>query len=60
MSFVMRTIIAAILPLWALAMIVMGAEEGSIWWILVGIVVGGVGLLTLSGSPLADLFMKDR
>jgi hypothetical protein len=56
----MRTIIAVILPLWAVAMIVMGVEGGSIWWILVGLVVGGVSLLMLAGGPLADLFMKDR
>jgi hypothetical protein len=56
----MKIIIAVILPLWALAMIVMGVEEGSVWWILVGLVVGGVGLLMLPGSPLADLIMKDR
>jgi hypothetical protein len=60
MSFLMRIIIAAILPLWALAMVVMGVEQGSIWWIVVGLVVGGIGLLMLAGSPLADLIMKDR
>jgi hypothetical protein len=35
-------------------------EQGSIWWIVVGLVVGGIGLLMLAGSPLADLIMKDR
>jgi hypothetical protein len=60
MSILMRIIIAAILPLWALAMIVIGAEHGSVWWILVGLVVGGIGVLMLAGSPLADLILKDR
>lgn len=56
----MRLGIAAILPLWALIMIVLGLEYRSLWWIGTGVVVGAVGLLFLAGSPLADLIMKDR
>lgn len=59
-GFPMKTVIAIILPLWALAMIVVGAERGAVWWILVGIVIGAIGLMMLPGSPLADLIMKDR
>lgn len=60
MSVLMRLGIAAILPLWALIMIVLGLEYRSVWWIGAGVVVGAVGLLFLAGSPLADLIMKDR
>ncbi|MFZ1890258.1 MAG: hypothetical protein WAU33_19710 [Candidatus Binataceae bacterium] len=60
MSVLMRLGIAAILPLWALIMIVLGLEYRSIWWIGTGVIVGAVGLLFLAGSPLADLIMKDR
>jgi hypothetical protein len=59
-SVLMRLGIAAILPLWALIMIVLGLEYRSVWWIGTGVVVGAVGLLFLAGSPLADLIMKDR
>ncbi|HVA81079.1 MAG TPA: hypothetical protein VNF29_09145 [Candidatus Binataceae bacterium] len=60
MSVLMRLAICAILPLWALAMIVLGLEYRSIWWIGTGLVVGAIGVLMLAGSPLADLIMKDR
>ena len=60
MSVLMRLGIAAILPLWALIMLVLGLEYRSIWWIGTGIAVGAVGILFLAGSPLADLIMKDR
>ena len=60
MSVLMRLGIAAILPLWALAMIVLGLEYRSVWWFGTGIAVGAVGVLMLAGSPLADLIMKDR
>jgi len=59
-SVLMRLGIAAILPLWALIMIVLGLEYRSIWWIGTGVIVGAIGLLFLAGSPLADLIMKDR
>jgi TRAP-type mannitol/chloroaromatic compound transport system permease large subunit len=59
-SVLMRLAIAAILPLWALVMLVLGLEYRSIWWIGTGVAVGAVGILFLAGSPLADLIMKDR
>lgn len=59
-SVLMRLGIAAILPIWALIMIVLGLEYRSIWWIGTGVVVGAIGVLFLAGSPLADLIMKDR
>jgi hypothetical protein len=59
-SVLMRVIVAAILPVWALAMIAVGLGHGSPWWIIVGLVVGAVGVLMLAGSPLADLILRDR
>jgi len=59
-SALMRLGISAILPLWGLAMIVMGLEYRSLWWIGTGVAVGGVGILFLAGSPLAQLIDGDR
>jgi hypothetical protein len=59
-SLLMRVIVAAVLPLWALAMIAVGVGHGSAWWIIAGLVVAAVGVLMLAGSPLADLILRDR
>lgn len=60
MSFLKRIVVAVLMPLWAVAMIALGVEQNSVWWLLAGIVVGAVGLLVLSRSPLADLILKGR
>ena len=49
----MRFVVSLIIPLWALAMLVLGIEYGSIWWIGCGVVVGAIGLLFMVGNPLA-------
>jgi len=59
-SALIRLGISAILPLWALLMIVLGIEYRSLWWFGTGIAVGAVGVLFLAGSPLASLFLPDR
>ena len=59
-SALIRLGISAILPLWALVMIVLGVEYHSLWWFGTGIVVGAVGVLFLAGSPIADLFFTNR
>jgi hypothetical protein len=59
-STVIRLGISAILPVWALAMIVLGAEYRSLWWLGTGVVVGAIGLLFLAGSPLANLIYPSR
>jgi len=59
-SAVIRLGISAVLPLWALLMIVLGVEYRSLWWFGTGIVVGAVGVLFLAGSPIANLFLPDR
>jgi hypothetical protein len=59
-SALIRFGISAILPVWALAMIVLGAEYRSLWWLGTGLVVGAIGLLFLAGSPLANLIYPSR
>jgi TRAP-type mannitol/chloroaromatic compound transport system permease large subunit len=59
-SALIRLGISAVLPLWALLMIVLGVEYRSLWWLGTGIAVGAVGVLFLAGSPLANLFSSDR
>jgi hypothetical protein len=52
-SALMRFGVSLIIPVWALAMLVLGIEYRSLWWLGCGVVVGGVGLLLLVGNPLA-------
>ncbi len=59
-SAVIRLGISAILPLWALLMIVLGVEYRSLWWLGTGLVVGAIGILFLAGSPIANLILRDR
>jgi hypothetical protein len=59
-SVVMRLGVSALLPAWAVIMIVLGVKYGSPWWLATGIVVGAIGVLFLAGSPLADLIMRER
>ncbi len=59
-SFLMRLLISLALPIWGLAMLVLGLRNGSPWWIGCGLATGGIGLLFLVGSPLTDPLFKDR
>jgi len=52
-SALMRFIVSLIIPLWALAMLALGLEYRSIWWLGCGLVVGAIGLLFMVGNPLA-------
>jgi len=54
-STLIRLGISAILPLWALVMVILGAEHRSLWWLGTGLVVGAIGVLFMAGSPIADL-----
>lgn len=59
-SVLMRLLISLALPIWGLAMLVLGIMDRSPWWIGCGLAVGAVGLLFLVGSPLTDPIFKDR
>ncbi|HYA36462.1 MAG TPA: hypothetical protein VEF03_12630 [Candidatus Binataceae bacterium] len=60
LSAVMRMGISLILPLWALAMIVLGITQGNLWWMGSGLVTGVAGLIMMVGNPLADGVLRDR
>ena len=51
-SFVARMVISLILPLWGLAMLILGVVWLSPWWIICGAVTAGVGLILAVGNPL--------
>jgi hypothetical protein len=52
-SALMRFVVSLIIPIWAFAMLALGIEYRSLWWLGCGIAVGAVGLLLLIGNPLA-------
>ena len=52
-SALMRFIVSLIIPIWALAMLALGLEYRSLWWLGCGVVVGAIGLLFMVGNPLA-------
>lgn len=56
----MRFVVSLILPLWALAMLALGVEYRSLWWLGCGLAVGAVGLLFMVGNPLADPVLDVR
>jgi len=60
MSALMRFVVSLIIPLWALAMLALGVEYRSIWWLGCGVVVGAVGLLLLVGNPFASAVLDVR
>ena len=59
-SALFRFGISAILPVWALLMIVLGAEYRSPWWLGTGLVVAAIGIVFLAGSPIANLIYRSR
>ena len=60
MSALMRFAVSLIIPLWALAMLVLGVEYRSVWWLGCGLAVGAVGLILLVGNPLAGPVLDVR
>jgi hypothetical protein len=52
-SALMRFVVSLIIPIWALAMLALGVEYHSLWWLGCGVAVGAVGVLFLVGNPLA-------
>ncbi|HEY6299211.1 MAG TPA: hypothetical protein VIW95_06150 [Candidatus Binatus sp.] len=59
-SALMRFVVSLIIPLWALAMLALGIEYRSIWWLGCGAVVGAIGLLFMVGNPLAKPVLDIR
>jgi hypothetical protein len=59
-SALMRFIVSLIIPVWALAMLALGIEYRSIWWLGCGLVVGAIGLLFMVGNPLAKPVLDIR
>jgi len=59
-SALMRFIVSLIIPVWALAMLALGIEYRSIWWLGCGVVVGAIGLLFMVGNPLAKPVLDIR
>ena len=61
-SALMRFAVSLIIPIWALAMLALGIEYHSLWWLGCGVAVGAVGLLFLVGNPLAapGLDLRER
>ena len=59
-SALMRFIVSLIIPIWALAMLALGLEYRSIWWLGCGVVVGAIGLLFMVGNPLAKPVLDIR
>lgn len=59
-SALMRFVVSLIIPLWALAMIALGVEYRSLWWLGCGLAVGAVGLLFIVGNPLARPLLDER
>jgi hypothetical protein len=59
-SGLMRFVVSLILPIWALAMLALGVEYRSIWWLGCGVAVGAIGLLFMVGNPLAKSVLDIR
>jgi hypothetical protein len=59
-SAMMRFAVSLIIPIWALAMLALGLEYRSIWWLGCGLAVGAVGLLFMVGNPLAEPVLDVR
>jgi len=55
----MRLFVSLALPAWAIAMLVVGIEWRSAWWIGTGAVTGAIGVLFLAGSPFTDSFLRE-
>ncbi len=60
MSALMRFVVSLIIPLWALAMVALGVEYRSLWWLGCGLVVGAIGLILGVGNPLAGAVLDVR
>jgi len=55
LGFIIRVLVSLILPAWGVALIVLGAEHGSAWWIASGVAIGAAGVVIFVGSPLVHV-----
>jgi hypothetical protein len=60
-SWILRLVVSLILPVWGVALIVIGFKYGSAWWIASGIAIGAAGaIIFFIGSPLMDIATRER
>ena len=59
-SWILRLVVSLILPVWGVALIVIGLKYGSAWWIASGIAIGAAGAIIFIGSPLMDFVTGER
>jgi len=51
-SFAVRMAVSAVIPVWGIAVLLLGVARVSPWWIICGVVTAGVGLILAVGNPL--------
>lgn len=58
-SAIARMIVSLIVPLWGLAMLILGLADHSLWWVACGVLVLGVGAILLVANPLVWPLLRD-
>jgi hypothetical protein len=56
-NFLMRLLVSLILPVWGLAMLILGIRWSDGWWIAAGAVVLVIGIVLSAGSSLFNCFI---
>jgi hypothetical protein len=59
-SWILQLVVSQILPVWGVALIVIGLKYGSVWWIANGVAIGAAGAIIFIGSPLIDIGTGER
>jgi hypothetical protein len=59
-SWILRLVVSLILPVWGVALIVIGLKYGSAWWIASGVAIGATGVIIFIGSPLIEFVIGER
>lgn len=59
-SWIPRLAVSLLLPLWGVALIVLGIRYGSLWWMASGVAIAAAGAVTFIGSPLIDFGAGER
>jgi hypothetical protein len=59
-SWILRLVVSLILPVWGVALIVIGLKYGSAWWIASGVAIGATGVIIFIGSPLMEFVIGER